>query len=57
MMAASIGIAVFSSAAGIVLSFHVDAAPAPSIVVVLTALFVLAFLFAPKHGILNRRPA
>ena len=55
MMAMSVAVAVFSSAAGITLSFHLDSAPAPTIVVVMTALFVLAFLFAPKHGILRQR--
>jgi manganese/iron transport system permease protein len=55
MLLVSIGTAVLAAAGGIVLSFHVDADPAASIVVVLTGLFVLAFLFAPKHGILWQR--
>jgi manganese/iron transport system permease protein len=55
MMLVSIGTAVLAAAGGIVLSFHLDADPAASIVVVLTGLFVLAFLFAPKHGILWRQ--
>jgi manganese/iron transport system permease protein len=52
MMLASIGTAVLAAAGGVVLSFHLDADPAASVVVVLTGLFVLAFLFAPKHGVL-----
>ena len=55
MILVSIGTAVLAAAGGVVLSFHLDADPASSIVVVLTALFVLAFLFAPKHGILRQR--
>ncbi len=55
MLATSIAVAVLSSVAGITLSFHLDSAPAPTIVVVMTALFVLAFLFAPKHGVLRQR--
>lgn len=55
MLVWSVAIAVVSSVAGLVLSFWLDAAPAPSIVVVMTGLFVLAFLLAPKHGILLRR--
>ncbi|MGD1926566.1 MAG: metal ABC transporter permease [Paracoccaceae bacterium] len=55
MMALSIAIAIFSAAAGITLSFHLDSAPAPTIVVVMTALFTLAFLFAPKFGLLTRK--
>jgi len=40
---------------GIVLSYHIDSAPAPTIVVIMTALFVLVFLFAPNRGILRKR--
>jgi manganese/iron transport system permease protein len=55
MLLVSIAVAIAAAAGGVVLSFHLDADPAASIVVVLTALFVLAFLFAPKHGILAQR--
>jgi manganese/iron transport system permease protein len=55
MLALSIATAVLAAVAGLLLSFYVDADPAASIVVVLTALFILAFLFAPKHGILAQR--
>ena len=55
MLAVSIATAVLSSAIGILLSFHLDSAPAPTIVVVMTAAFVLAFLFAPKHGVFRQR--
>lgn len=57
MMLLSILVSVVSSAAGIVLSFHVDSAPAPTIVVVLTALFVMTFLMAPRTGLLRQRRA
>ena len=43
--------AVLASIAGIVLSFALDSAPAPTIVLVLMAMFVLVFLFAPVHGL------
>lgn len=55
MLATSIVVAILSSAIGITMSFHLDSAPAPTIVVVMTALFVLAFLFAPGQGVLMRR--
>ena len=55
MMLASVLIAVASAVGGVFLSFHLDSAPAPTIVVVMTGLFVLSFLFAPKHGVLMRR--
>ncbi|WP_295048211.1 metal ABC transporter permease [uncultured Paracoccus sp.] len=43
MMAAATAIGVGSSLAGIWISFWLDSAPAPTIVVVMTALFVLVF--------------
>lgn len=55
MLALSIGVAVLSSAIGITLSFHLDSAPAPTIVVVMTAIFSLVFLFAPGQGVLTSR--
>lgn len=44
MLIAAVIIAVFSSVTGIWASFLIDSAPAPTIVLVMTALFVLAFL-------------
>lgn len=55
MLAVSILTAVLAAAGGVLLGFHADADPAASIVVVLTAFFVAAFLFAPKHGLFWRR--
>ncbi|MFK7942850.1 MAG: metal ABC transporter permease [Paracoccaceae bacterium] len=55
MLMVSVLTAAVSSVLGIALSFHIGSAPAPSVVVVMTGLFVLAFLFAPKYGILIRR--
>lgn len=57
MLAVSITVGVLSSVIGGLLSFQIDAAPAPTIVVVMMVLFIAAFLFAPKHGILRQRPA
>ncbi|MEM7059017.1 MAG: metal ABC transporter permease [Pseudomonadota bacterium] len=55
MLFASIFLAVFSAVAGVWASFWLGSAPAPTIVVVLTALFIAAFLFAPRQGILMQR--
>lgn len=52
MLVISMLTAMLAAVTGLMLSFHVDADPAASIVVVLTALFTLAFLCAPKHGVL-----
>jgi len=49
----SIGICAVSCVGGIALSYHLDSAPAPTIVVILSAIFVLSFLFAPEKGILR----
>jgi len=38
---------------GITLSYHIDSAPAPTIVVLLMGLFVIAFLAAPQRGLLR----
>ena len=39
---------------GVLVSYWTDRSPAGCIVLVQTGLFVLAFLFAPDHGILRR---
>ena len=55
MMWWAIIIAAFSTFAGILLSYHIDSAPAPTIVVILTSLFIVTFLFAPRGGLLRTR--
>lgn len=39
---------------GITLSYHIDSAPAPTIVVILSAIFIFVFLFAPQRGLLRK---
>src|SRR5690606_23810273 len=51
--AVSIGAAV----TGLYLSYHLDTASSAMIVVVQGVVFVLAYLFAPKHGVIGRRLA
>lgn len=46
MMLLSVIIAVFSSFMGVYLSFFIDSAPAPTIVLLMTIIFVAAFLFS-----------
>jgi manganese/iron transport system permease protein len=49
--------ALFSAGFGTLLSFHLDAATGACIVLVQAAIFILAFLFAPKGGLVSlRRP-
>ena len=45
---------VFSSVMGLYASYYLDASTGGCIVVVQTLLFVLAMIFAPKHGLLVR---
>ncbi|MEM7300016.1 MAG: metal ABC transporter permease [Pseudomonadota bacterium] len=55
MMAVSVMVASTSSLVGITASFFLDSAPAPTIVLVMSIIFVGAFLFAPGRGILVSR--
>jgi manganese/iron transport system permease protein len=41
----------FSGVAGIFLSWHFSVAPSAAIVLLMTGLFVLAYLFAPERGL------
>jgi len=51
MLLVAITIALVCTLSGVVLSYHLNSAPAPTIVVLMTIVFVAAFLFAPKRGI------
>ncbi len=57
MLLLSVVISVTASVTGVLASFHIDSAPAPTIILVLTAAFIAAFLFAPKRGVLVRSQA
>jgi manganese transport system permease protein len=52
MLLYSVGSSVFSCVFGTYLSYHFDLSTGGTIVVVLTSLFILAMVFAPKYGIL-----
>jgi manganese transport system permease protein len=45
---------VFSSVVGTYISYHIDGSTGGCIVVLQTLLFVIAMIFAPKHGLLVR---
>lgn len=55
MMAAGAAIGVFSNVTGLYLSFYVNMAAGPTMVLVATLVFGLVFLFAPGRGILWKR--
>jgi manganese/iron transport system permease protein len=57
MMIVAAAIGAFSSAAGLYASFYANIASGASIVLVASAIFLLAYLFAPRSGVLLRRKA
>jgi len=52
MLVVAVCVCMASMLGGVFLSFHLDSAPAPTIVLILTALFILAFV---RRSILTRR--
>ena len=55
MMIVGAAIGAVSSVAGLYLSFYVNIASGAAVVLVCTAFFVLAFLFAPQRGVVSTR--
>jgi len=54
MIQIAIGLGVFSSVVGTYISYHLDGSTGGCIVLLLTFMFVLAMVFAPKHGLVRR---
>jgi manganese/iron transport system permease protein len=54
MLAVSAAVAIGASVVGTILSFHIDGATGPCIVLIQAAVFLAAFLFAPRSGLLRR---
>ena len=57
MLAIAVAAATSSTAAGIFISYHIDASTGACIVLVQTLVFVASLAVAPKYGILRRRTA
>lgn len=55
MLGISILSSVFSCIMGTYLSYHLDVSTGGSIVVLLTLIFIVAMVFAPKYGILSQK--
>lgn len=51
MMLISAALGAFSSVAGLYLSYYINIASGAAVVLIATAIFVLAFLFAPRRGV------
>lgn len=54
MLILSIVSSVLSCVLGTYLSYHFDVSTGGSIVVLMTIIFILAMIFAPKYGIINQ---
>ena len=57
MMAVSAVIGAASSVAGLYASYYLDVASGAAVVLIATAAFLLAFVFAPRRGLVARRVA
>ena len=57
MLAISASVSVGASFVGTLVSFHIDGATGPCIVLIQAAVFLLAFLLGPRGGLLTRAPA
>lgn len=55
MLVIASAVAIGSSVVGTIASFHINGATGPCIVLIQMAVFVLAFLFAPRRGVLAAR--
>ncbi|MBC7799031.1 MAG: metal ABC transporter permease [Gemmatimonadaceae bacterium] len=55
MLAIAATVAIGSSVIGTLVSFHIDGATGACIVLIQMAVFIAAFVFAPKHGLLSQR--
>ncbi|KAB2943297.1 MAG: metal ABC transporter permease [Hyphomicrobium sp.] len=55
MLVIAASVAIGSSVLGTLVSFHIDGATGPCIVLIQAFAFVLAFLFAPRRGVLALR--
>ncbi|GAB4274380.1 MAG: metal ABC transporter permease [Candidatus Promineifilaceae bacterium] len=55
MMWVAAAIGAFSGVTGVYVSYYLSIASGPAVVLVATAVFVLAFLFAPRRGVVMRR--
>jgi ABC-type Mn2+/Zn2+ transport system permease subunit len=55
MMVLGAFIGVTSAVMGLLLSFYLDIASGPAIVLIETAIFALVFIFAPRRGVLGSR--
>ena len=55
MLWIAVAVAMICSVFGVFFSYHLNSAPAPTIVVLMTLLFIVVFLFAPGRGVLHQR--
>lgn len=54
MLWIAVAVGIFSAVTGVLGSFYLDSAPAPTIVLVMMIIFILVFCFAPRQGVLTK---
>ena len=57
MLAVAVGVTIVSSVLGVYLSFYIDSAPAPTVILILTAVFVIAFVQSARRARAHGSPA
>ena len=57
MILIAIAVGSICSLIGVFASYHINSAPAPTIVVLMTVVFCVVFLFAPRNGVLRKKAA
>ena len=54
MLAVSVGVSVLGTLVGLYGSYHLDISPGGAVVVTQGIIFLTAYIFAPRYGILGR---
>ncbi len=56
MLMVAVGVTLMSGFAGVYLSFYIDSAPAPTVILILTAVFVVAFVYSTREATAQSTP-
>lgn len=57
MLLVSVGVSLAGTLTGLYVSYHADISPGGAVVVTQGILFALAYVFAPRYGLLGRMRA
>ncbi len=56
MLMVAVGVTLMSGFAGVYLSFYIDSAPAPTVILILTAVFIVAFVYSTREATAQSTP-